>query len=173
MAPANYGGGPGAPRPIEDVRIGRSRQIVIDSGAAGCARASGGRTPYRPSLPQTRKPPRSPFSRVRDVRRESSSVIPCESQPRTSFTVIRMPRMHGLPSRLRGSIVMRGCADVITRLSRSAQRVVLRWPTPISGSKTQRPGRDTYLIRPLNSGLTPAMFFEKDITLFPSYRVCP
>jgi hypothetical protein len=39
--------------------------------------------------------------------------------------VIRIPRMHGLPSRLSGSIVMRGCADVISRLWRKDPLTVL------------------------------------------------
>ena len=36
-----------------------------------------------------------------------SSVIPAPSQPKTSQTVIRRPRMQGFPPRLPGSIVMR------------------------------------------------------------------
>jgi len=36
-----------------------------------------------------------------------SSLMPDASQPSTSYTVMRMERMHGLPPRLSGSMVMR------------------------------------------------------------------
>jgi hypothetical protein len=56
---------------------------------------------------RTDRQPGSPPSRRRGVpRRICSSVMPAPSQPRTSQTVMRSPRMQGLPPRLPGSIVI-------------------------------------------------------------------
>jgi hypothetical protein len=42
--------------------------------------------------------------------------------------VIRMPRMHGFPSRFPGSIVIRECADDMTRLWREMDGKVFEAP---------------------------------------------
>src|SRR5947208_3358954 len=49
--------------------------------------------------------------------------MPCASHPRTSCTVIRIPRMHGFPPRLPGSTVMRPWSDSMSTLWHRFRRV--------------------------------------------------
>lgn len=49
--------------------------------------------------------------------RISASLMPEARYSKTSYTVMRKPRMQGLPPRFAGSMVMRSCNDMMGRLT--------------------------------------------------------